>query len=127
MAEYWYNSSFHSALGHTPFTVLYGYEPRHFGLSLDSTDTPVPALSDWLSERATMQAMVRQHLLRAQQRMKCQADKFRSERQFAVGDWVFLKLQPYIQPSVSHRSSQKLAFRFFGPYRVIERIGFVAY
>jgi hypothetical protein len=79
LAEYWYNTSFHSALGHTPFTVLYGYEPRHLGLSIESTDTPVLALSEWLSERAIMQEVVRQHLLQAQQRMKCQADKSRSE------------------------------------------------
>jgi hypothetical protein len=83
-------------------------------MSTESTDTPVLALSEWLSKWAIMQEVVRQHLLWAQQRMKRQADKSRSERQFAVVDWVFLKLQPYIQSSVSHRSSQKL--RFFGPY-----------
>jgi hypothetical protein len=127
LAKYWYNSSFHSALGQTPFTVLYGYEPRHFGLSVDSANTPIPTLFEWLSERTIMQDVIRQHLLRAQQRMKRQSDKSRSEHQFAVGDWVFLKLQPYVQSSVSHRSSQKLAFRFFGPYIVIERIGSVAY
>lgn len=44
-----------------------------------------------------------------------------------VGDWVFLKLQPYVQSSLSHRSDQKLSFRFFGPYRVVQRIGAVAY
>jgi hypothetical protein len=27
--------------------------------------------------------------------MKNQADKHRSEREFSVGDWVYLKLQPY--------------------------------
>jgi hypothetical protein len=42
--------------------------------------------------------------------MKKQANKFRSERQFAVGDLVYLKLQPYIQLSVSRRAHQKLAF-----------------
>jgi hypothetical protein len=41
-----------------------------------------------------MLRIVKQHLHRAQQRMKHQADKNRSERVFAVGDMVYLKLQP---------------------------------
>lgn len=45
-----------------------------------------------LAERATMLGAVRQHLLRAQQRMKSQADKKQSERVFQVGDMVFLRL-----------------------------------
>jgi ribosomal protein L21E len=51
-----------------------------------------------------MHQLVRQHLLRAHSRMKRQADKRRSERSFAVGDKVFLKLQPYVQSSVAHRA-----------------------
>jgi hypothetical protein len=31
----------------------------------------------------------------AHNRMKQQADQHRSERSFEVGDWVFLRLQPY--------------------------------
>jgi ribosomal protein L21E len=41
-----------------------------------------------------MQDLIRQHLLRAQDRMKRQDDMGRSERVFSVGDRVFLKLQP---------------------------------
>lgn len=79
LAEYWYNTSFHSSLGSSPFEVLYGHQPNHFGLS--SADVSVPAdVSSWLKERSLMQAVARQHLLRAQQRMKKQADKSRFER-----------------------------------------------
>jgi hypothetical protein len=127
LAEFWYNSSFHSSLGRSPFEVLYGYAPRHFGLSADSVGSDIPALSQWLSEREVMQALVKQHLLRAQIRMKRQSDKHHAERVFAMGDWVFLKIQPYVQSSLTHRSHQKLSFRFFGPYQIMERIGPVAY
>jgi hypothetical protein len=125
LAEHWYNTSTHSALGRSPFEVLYGSQPRHLGVP--STATAIPELSRWLEERELMQQLVRQHLLRAQLRMKRQADKRRSERSFAVGDMVYVKLQPYVQSSVARRAHHKLAFRFFGPYRVLSKIGAVAY
>jgi hypothetical protein len=59
--------------------------------------------------------------------MKTQADKKRSDRVFAVGDFVYLKLQPYIQSSVAPRAHKKLSHRYFGAYKVLERIGSVAY
>jgi hypothetical protein len=65
--------------------------------------------------------------MHARQIMKAQADKHRSDRQFAVGDWVFLKVQPYVQNSVADRASHKLAFRFFCPFQVEARVGEVSY
>ena len=59
--------------------------------------------------------------------MKKQADKKHTDREFAVGDVVFLKLQPFIQTSVAQRPFQKLSFRYYGPYKVMERVGKVAY
>ena len=59
--------------------------------------------------------------------MKSQADKHRTEREFAVGDSVFLKLQPYVQSTVASRSNQKLSFRFYGPFKITQRVGQVAY
>ncbi|KAL4649808.1 hypothetical protein ACB092_01G041400 [Castanea dentata] len=59
--------------------------------------------------------------------MKQQSDLHRTERVFQVGDWVFLRLQPYKQQSLAARGFNKLSPRFFGPYKVLERIGDVAY
>lgn len=111
LAEFWYNSSYHSTLGKTLFEVLYGYTPAHFGISSD--DCQIADLKIWLQERQFMQQLLQQHLNRAQQQMKSQADKKRSFREFNVGDWVYLKLQPYIQTSVAKRANHKLEFRYF--------------
>ena len=44
-----------------------------------------------------------------------------------MGDKVYLKLQPYVQSSLGPRANQKLAFKIFGPYEVVSRVGSVAY
>jgi hypothetical protein len=59
--------------------------------------------------------------------MKRQADKGCSEHVFAVGDLVYLKPQTYVQSSIARRSNNKLSFKFFGPFRILARIGSVAY
>lgn len=126
LVEFWYNTSTHSALGRTPFEVIYGYPPRLLGLDV-SAAAPMPDLQQWLEERQLMQSLVRLHLHRAQDRMICQANKHRSERSFKIGDQVYLKLQPYVQSSVARRASHKLSFMFFGPFRVLEKLGGAAY
>jgi hypothetical protein len=51
---------------------------------------------------------IQHNLQRAQDRMKHQVDKNRQERTFQVGDWVYVKFQPYVQQSVQRRANHKL-------------------
>jgi hypothetical protein len=69
LAEYWYNTSLHSSLGRSPFEVLYGLSPHHFGLTAVDTCV-VPDLHQWLSDRALMTDVVKMHLSCAKHRMK---------------------------------------------------------
>lgn len=59
--------------------------------------------------------------------MKDFADRKRTDRSFVAGDWVFLRVQPYIQTSLAHRANAKLTFRYFGPYQVLAPLGNQAY
>ena len=110
----------------SPFETLYGHVPRHFGTP-DPATTTSAELEAFLRERESTMPLLQQQLLRAQARMVRQADKHRIERSFEEGELVYLKLQPYIQTSVARRSTQKLAFKFFGPYKILRRVGAVAY
>lgn len=67
------------------------------------------------------------HLKRAKQRMKDQADKKMSEREFLVGDLVYLKLQPYRHSTMANRANFKLSAKYFGLFKVIAKIGQVSY
>lgn len=127
LAEYWYNTAGHSALGgKSPFEVLYGHSPRHFGLTSADACT-VSDLQSWLQYRSLMLRLLQQHLERVRAKMKHQADKNRLDRSFQLGDMVFMKLQPYIQSSVAPRAHHKLLFKFYGPYKILEKVGASAY
>jgi hypothetical protein len=65
-------------IGRSPFKVLYGYPPRHFGIAT-SFDAPVTDLTTWLANHELMTEVIRQHLNHAKQQMKKQANMHRSE------------------------------------------------
>lgn len=125
-AEFWYNSTFHTALGCSPFRALYGHEPN-FG-AIPTLDEEVPlSIAEMLTERNAHMDLLKKHLAAAQNRMKQKADKNRTEKSFQTGEAVLLKLQPYVQKSVVNRPYPKIAFKHFGPYKILERVGHVAY
>jgi hypothetical protein len=126
LAEFWYNTSHHSSMGCTPFKALYGYDPNVAAAPL----LPVTAntsVQELIAERSRHTELIKQHLSVAQNRMKLKTDKHKIDRIFQVGDHVLLKLQPYTQSSLVNQPYPKLSYKFFGPYRVVERVGTAAY
>lgn len=59
--------------------------------------------------------------------MKVQADKKRTERVFAVADWVYLRLVPYQHKSLATHHFHKMQPRFYGPFQVLAKVSNVAY
>ncbi|KAJ8751592.1 hypothetical protein K2173_016841 [Erythroxylum novogranatense] len=98
-AEYSYNTSCHSSTKLSPFQAVYGIPP--------------PSLIRYVPGTANVDAIM--------------ADQHRRDVQFSVGDYVYLKLQPYRQSTVVFRSSLKLSPRYYGPFQILEKIGAVAY
>lgn len=125
-AEYSYNTSTHTSTKLTPFQVVYGRLPPQLLPYIPGT-TQVQAVDDYLQDRDLLLKTLRTNLLDAQNRMKQFADRHRRELEFEVGDYVYVKLQPYRQTSVVTRSSAKLSPRFFGPYKILAKLGSVAY
>ncbi|GJY18603.1 putative mitochondrial protein [Tanacetum coccineum] len=63
------------------------------------------------------------HLKRDHDRMKSQADKHRTDREFVVGDWVYLKLQPHRQVTIRKGKQHKLSPKYYGPFQIVARVG----
>lgn len=74
-----------------------------------------------------MLQLLKENLQQAQARMTLYAYKKRIDKSFEIGDWVYLKLQPYKQTSLAIRKCLKLSPIHYGPYMVICKVGPVAY
>lgn len=126
LAEYWYNTSFHTAINTTPYQVLYGQAPPAH-ISYTAGDSANHTVDRSLIAREAAVKLLKFHLQRAQDRMKAMADKHRSDRVFDIDDWVLLKLQPYRQTTLRQYKHHKLAPKYYGPFKIVAKIGQVAY
>ena len=125
-AEFWYNTSYHSSLGCTSYQALNGHAPNmgHLWGHATSQNSDVQT---WLASHTEHNAALKEHLSGAQYKYKQFADQKRSDREFAVGEMVYLRLQPYAQSTVVNCPCHKLALKYFGPYKVLDKVGNAAY
>jgi len=59
--------------------------------------------------------------------MKNYANKKRVMKGFDIVEWVYVKLRPYRQQLIVHKIHPKLAPRYYDPFKILDRIGDVAY
>ncbi|PHT49342.1 hypothetical protein CQW23_09089 [Capsicum baccatum] len=105
----------------TPYEIVYGQKPPPL-----LPDSQLDAVDRSLSAREATLRLLKSNLLKAQNKMKVQAGKKRSDRCNEIGDWVYVKLQPYRQVSLRSHSFQKLSAKFFGTFEIIAKVGMVA-
>ena len=108
-----------------PFEALYGRkckiplnwnepsERRYFGI-------------DFVTEAEEQVHIIQQHMKAAQSRQKSYADKRRRPLTFEAGDYAYLKVSR-MKGVLRFSVKRKLAPRYVGPYKIIERSGRVAY
>lgn len=92
--EFSYNTLFHTALRLIPFEVLYGCPPPQI-LRYEQGFSAVSEVDTLLCEHDAMLSTLKAELNRAQQRMTKAGNEKQCEVEYAVGDWVYLKLKPY--------------------------------
>ena len=70
--------------------------------------------------------LIQKRLLMAQSRQKSYADRWRQPLEFKAGDHVFLKVMPK-RGVIRFGKWGKLSLRYIGPFKILERVGTVAY
>nr|GEW36501.1 Ty3/gypsy retrotransposon protein [Tanacetum cinerariifolium] len=125
-AEYCYNTSYHNSIKMSPFQALYVRLPLAM-IPYPPGSSKVVAFDEVLSERDELLQQLRHNLLDTKNCMEMKANSSRRDVEFKQEDLVFVKLQPYRQLTLAKRLSNKLAKRYYGPFKVLERVRKVAY
>jgi hypothetical protein len=124
-AEFSYNNSYQESLKMAPFEMLYGRRCRT-PLFWNETGECQVFGPDVLQEAERQARLVRENLKIAQSRQKSYADNRRRDLSFEVGDFVYLKVSP-MRGMRHFKVRGKLAPRFMGPFKILEKRGEVAY
>ena len=125
LAEFSYNNSYHASIGMPPFEMLYGRRCRTPVCWGEIGQKEMGSL-EVVQETATKFDMVKERMKAAQDRHKSFADKRRRPLKFSVGDDVMLKVSPW-KGIIRFRKRGKLSPRYIGPFKIVARVGEVAY
>ncbi|KAD4888768.1 hypothetical protein E3N88_20841 [Mikania micrantha] len=125
LVEFSYNNSYHASIGMAPFEALYGRKCRS-PIAWNEIGESQIIGPELIQETTDKIHLIRDNLLAARSRQKSYADKRRKSLEFQVGDMVLLKVSPW-KGVIRFGKKGKLAPRYVGPFKVLERIGKVAY
>lgn len=100
-----------STTSYTSYEVVYGCLPPNL-LQHTPKTAKVQTLEENLYDHDVVLHLLRDHFVKAQERMKVYANRKRKKRQFQIGDWVLLKLQPYRQRTLGGSMPHKLSARY---------------
>ena len=107
-----------------PYEALYGCKCRSL-LFWDEIEKIALGL-DLVQDATEKVAIIKQKIKETQDRQKSWADLKRRTVEFAIGDHVYLKVNP-IKSIQRVRAQGKLSPRYIGPFEILERIGELAY
>ncbi|GJY89669.1 putative reverse transcriptase domain-containing protein [Tanacetum coccineum] len=125
LVEFSYNNSYHASIKAAPYEALYGRKCRSPVCSSEVGDSQLtgPELICDMTEKIIQ---IKNRLLTACSRQKSYADKRAKPLEFEVGDMVLLKVSPW-KGVVHFGKREKLSPRYIGPFKILARVGPVAY
>ncbi|GJX00275.1 putative reverse transcriptase domain-containing protein [Tanacetum coccineum] len=125
LIEFSYNNSYHANIKAALFEALYGQKCRSPVCWAEVGDAQLTGL-ELIHETTEKIVQIKQRIQAACDRQKSYADVRRKPLEFQVGDRVMLKVSPW-KRVVRFGKWEKLNPRYIGPFKVLAKVGTVAY